>query len=142
MRRKVVLVYRDISGEIAEETVWTEPIGNGQYQVDNIPFFAPNLAYKDIISIEEDENELYFKSLIEVSGHSTVQIIFFKHDKNKEHKILQELERIGCHWEGMKGGRYYAIDVPPEVDYSNVRSILKREEQRSILDFREACLAQ
>jgi hypothetical protein len=139
MRSKVTLVYKDLEGKIAEETIWADPY-NGHYKVDNIPFYAPNLAYNDIISVEEDDGVLYFDSLIKASGHSTVQVIFF--EINKEKEVLNKLEEMGCAWEGMKGGTYYAIDIPPEKDYRIIKEILDIERQNSVLDYKEACLGQ
>lgn len=138
MRKKVILVYKDSAGEIAEETIWTEPLDNGNYKVDNIPFFAPNLAYEDIISVEDDNGELYFESLIQASKHSTIQVIFF--DPHKENEVLSRLEEASCQWEGMQGGRYYAIDVPPEQDYKKIKKMLDIERQNSVLDYKEACI--
>jgi Domain of unknown function (DUF4265) len=119
MKAKVVLVYKNIEDEITEETIWAEKLENGYYKIDNIPFYAPNLAYNDVIAVEDDEGVLYFDDLIESSGHSTIQIIFFKENEAKE--ILSKLEYIGCRWEGMKNQPYYSVDIPPNINYINVK---------------------
>ena len=109
VKSKVTLVYRDVEDNIAEETIWAKPLENGLYQIDNIPFYAPNVSNKDIIAVEDDEGVLYFDDLIEASGHSTIQIIFF--DDSKSNDLLKKLEEIGCKWEGMKEQPYYTVDV-------------------------------
>lgn len=81
MRSKVSLIYTDLNGNVSEELIWVKPIGNELYKIDNIPFFAPNLAYEDIISIEHEGDKLYFENLIEMSGNSTVQVVFLKRIK-------------------------------------------------------------
>lgn len=140
MKAKVVLVYKDIEDEIAEETIWSEKLDNGYYRIDNIPLYAPNLSYNDIIAVEEDEGVLYFDDLIESSGHSTIQIIFFKEDEAKG--VLTKLEKLGCSWEGMKSQPYYSVDVSPSVNYADVRQILDEEAEKEILDYKESCLAE
>ena len=70
------LVYHDLEGKLAIESIWAEKEGQ-YYRVKNIPFFAPNVAYNDLISVEADHDELFFDHLIKPSGHSTIQIIFF-----------------------------------------------------------------
>lgn len=140
MRVKIVLVYRNIEDEIAEETIWSKKLESGYYMIDNIPFYAPNLAYNDVISVEDDNGVLYFDDLIEYSGHSTLQIIFFKEDKAQE--ILMKLEKLGCKWEGMKDQPYYAIDVSPNLNYTSIRQILDEESKKEVLDYRESCLSK
>lgn len=140
MRTKIVLVYRNIEDEIAEETIWSKKLENGYYQIDNIPFYAPNLAYNDVISVEDDNGILYFDDLIECSGHSTLQIVFFKEHKAQD--ILINLEKLGCKWEGMKDQPYYAIDISPDLDYANIRQILDEESKKEVLDYRESCLSE
>ena len=139
MREKVVLVYKDIEGEIAEETIWVERVGKN-FKVDNIPFYAPNVAINDIVSVEDDNGTLYFDELVKSSGHSTLQIVFFEQAEIK--RVLKSMERMGCHWEGMEGQPYFAIDIPPNVDYKKIRQLLDHEFDNKTLDFKEACLSE
>jgi hypothetical protein len=139
MKVKVVLVYKDIEDEIAEETIWTEKLENGYYRIDNIPFYAPNLAYNDIIAVEDDGGVLYFDDLIKSSGHSTVQIIFFKEIEIEQ--ILSILENIGCKWEGMKNQPYFSVDIPPNINYSSIKQFLDEQFEKEILDYKVSCLA-
>lgn len=45
MRNKIVLTYKDLEGEIAEETIWAIRDGNN-YRVDNIPFLCSKFGIK------------------------------------------------------------------------------------------------
>ena len=139
MKSKVVLVYKDVEGKIAEEKVWANPEGKN-YKIDNIPFYAPNLAFNDIVRVENDNGTLYFDDLVEPSGHSTIQIIFFKESEIK--RVLYTLEQLGCHWEGMENQPYFAIDVPPNIEYKQIRFFLNSEFENKILDFKESCLSE
>jgi len=140
MKVKVVVVYKDIEDKISEELIWTEKIENGYYRIDNIPFYAPNLAYNDIITIEDDEGVFYFDDLIESSGHSTVQIIFFKEIEIQQ--VLFKLENLGCKWEGMKNQPYYSVDIPPNINYLSIRQYLEKQFEKKILDYKESCLSE
>lgn len=72
-KNKVKFVYYDLEGNLAVESVWAAKEGNG-YRIKNIPFFAPNIAYDDMISVEDDNGELFFDDIIiEESGNSTLQ---------------------------------------------------------------------
>ncbi len=140
MKNKIVVVYKDLEGNIAEETLWANLLESGNYEVDNIPFYAPNLAYQDIVSVEKDEDVLYFDDLVEPSGHSTLQIIFF--DKDRSIDILKRLEELGCSWEGMDNEVYFAVDVPPDISYNNVQNLLNEKGESGTLDYKEACLSK
>lgn len=139
MRTRITLTYKDLDGNFAQETIWAEDLGEGRFKVDNIPFFAPNLALNDIITAEEEDGILHFEQILEVSGHSTLQIIFFQPDQSSG--VLARLEALGCAWEGMKNQPYFSVDIPVSVDYPLVKNLLKVYCQKDILDYREACLS-
>jgi hypothetical protein len=138
VRKKVTIVYKDIEDNIAEELVWCIKMDDN-YKVDNIPFYAPNLSLNDIISVENDKGILYLDDIIQESGHSTIQIIFLEPEESEN--VLKKLEEFGCSWEGMENIPYYAIDIPPQIDYIKVKDFLNLELSNNILDFKESCLA-
>ena len=136
---KINLVYHDLEGNIAIERIWAEK-ENEYYRVKNIPFFAPNIAFNDLICVENDEGELYFDSLIEPSGHSTVQIIFFKSEYCKQ--VTTALNGLKCDWEGSHVKEYISVDIPINTNYFEVKDYLNRQREDGILDYQEACLAE
>lgn len=54
---KVNFVYYNLEDKLEIESVWAEK-EKEFYRVKNIPFFIPNVAYDDLISVENDEGEL------------------------------------------------------------------------------------
>ena len=111
MHRKIILTYKNEEGNLEEESLWGEKTGKGQYKIANIAFFAPNIAWEDIVQVEEENGNLYFDKLLEASGNSTLQIIFFTHDYGD---ILKELEKMGCQWEGLTNKTYISLNIPRE----------------------------
>jgi hypothetical protein len=140
MKVKVVVVYKDLEDKISEESIWTEKLENGYYRIDNIPFYTPNLAYNDMIAIEEEEGIFYFADLIERSGHATIQIIFFK--ENEIEYTLSNLEKLGCAWEGMKNQAYFSVDIPPNINYLVIKEFLDEQAAKDMLDYKESCLSE
>lgn len=136
---KVIIVYRNIQNQISEERIWVERKRN-HYVIRNIPFFAPNLALYDVINVEKDDNELYFDGLIEASGHSTIQIVVLIETDKK--RIIEKIESFGCHWEGMNDQKYLSVDISPQLDYSVIKAFLETEVNKSVLDYKEACLSE
>ncbi|WP_313581984.1 DUF4265 domain-containing protein [Chishuiella sp.] len=140
MKNKVIITFYDVENNISEENLWIESHGNNLYQIKNIPFFAPNIAYDDIIKVEDDDGVLYFDELVETSENSTIQIVFFKDEFVKS--MIREIESFGCYWEGMYEQKILAIDVPFNIKYDKIKEYLNTLFDANILDYKEACLSK
>ena len=138
MHRKIILTYKNEEGNLEEESLWGEKTGKDQYKIANIAFFAPNIAWEDIVQVEEDNGNLYFDKLLQASGNSTLQIIFFTHDYGD---ILKELEKMGCQWEGLTNKTYISLNIPREISYRPIKEYLEKLRHKNILDYKEACLS-
>lgn len=138
-RIKIALVYQSLSNseEYEVETVWANK-KDEFYQVDNIPFFAKNIALGDIISVEFDKEEdtYYFDELITPSGNSVVRVI--AENKSLIPAIGLEVEKLGCSWESLKNSLLVSVNIPSKIDYEKVITYIK--ESSSIFDYEEACL--
>lgn len=135
--QKVIFVYRDLEDQIAYEGIWCDKEGE-YYRIKNIPFYAPNIAYDDLISVEVDDNELFFEDLIQESGNSTIQLIFFEDEFEK--KILNDIIELNCSWEGSNNPRYFSINVPKDVNYKPVKEMLEKWLEKKVLDYKESCM--
>lgn len=136
-RVKILLTYKDET-EYKVERVWATKLGN-YYRIDNIPFFAKNVALGDVVSVEEDESkDLFFDRLIESSGNSVIQMIIF--DERSVGEVGKHLESLGCGWEGSHIANYISVNVPKDVSYSKVKSFLDEGEKQGKWEYREACL--
>lgn len=135
---KVKFVYYDIENDLETESVWAIKVGDN-YQIKNIPFFAPNIAYDDIINVEDDDGELFFDEIVKESGNSTIQIIVFT--ETDVSVITKSLEELSCGWEGSHLKTYISVNVPKHVDYKPVKDFLDQKVREKVLDYKEACLA-
>lgn len=127
------------------ETMWCMPLDAelGLYQIDNIPFYAPLLAADDVIFAEKDDSEggmLAFRKVMEASGNSTIHIVRMEESNSIESLVNPVLE-LGCNFEGVNEN-YLALDVPSDVNYGPIRSILDKLEQEDIIGFAESCLSE
>lgn len=137
--KKIIFVYFDVENNIAEEILWADHLNDLVYQIKNVPFFVPNIAYGDIITVEKDGDNLYFDSMFKPSEHSTIQIVFFKNEAIKD--IIKDIEYLGCSWEGMNNQKLLAIDVPLNINYFKVKEYLNNKFEENILDYKESCLS-
>jgi len=138
MEIKILLVYKDYEDNTQIESIQAEQEGEF-YRIKNIPFFAPNISYNDLVSVENDNGVFYFEELIQESGHSTLQLVFFSENHIKS--TLESLLDFGCDWEGSHQKNYFSVDVPKSVNYSIVKSHLDKGLAEKLWDYKEACLS-
>lgn len=137
---KLNIVYRDFNGEAQIESVWAEKT-DGNFKIANIPFFAYNISYQDIVSAEIDDGELYFEELVTPSGNTTIQMIIFDRTRDNITEIGKELVDLECGWEGSHIDGYISINVPATVDYKMVKEYLDEGSKAERWDYKESCLA-
>lgn len=139
MKNKVKLVFKNSQDEIQEENIWVKKKGIN-YIIDNIPFFAPNIALNDVIRVEKEKDNLYLEEIVEFSGHSTIQIIVF--DEKIIDSLILQLESFGCEWEGMNKQHLIAVDIKPDTNYKPIKEFLDNELINMHLDYKESCLSE
>jgi hypothetical protein len=126
------------------ERLWALQVGGGRYKVDNIPFFARDLALGDIVSAipEEgaEEGVLRYQQVLQPSGHSTFRILV--HDESEVPEVCRLLEQLGCGTERSHLPRLVAIDIPPSVSLEAVREALAPGHAQERWEHEESCLGQ
>jgi len=106
--------------------------------IDNIPFYAKGVAYKDVMSAKKTDDGLYADELLSASQHSTIRIWF----ANEKLVALtrQELKAMGCGSEISDSPRLIAVDIPPVIEYGHIKKYLDDGELSGKWDYEEACL--
>lgn len=136
---KIKLYYYDDKDQQWIESLWAKPY-NENYILDNSPFYALDYALGDVVSGKMIEGQLFVDSLIEESGNSNIQVVFF--DKTLVQKIRNELKEMGCSSELSDRPHLIAVNVPKEVDYfGKIRPYLDEYSNKEIIGYGEACLA-
>ena len=136
---KVLFDVENDDGSVEIESLWAVPSQSG-YRIDNIPFYAKEIAYGDIVSCKLDEDGmLRFTAVVAASGHSTIRLWFA--DEKDVSSVRETLRTIGCPSE-LDLSRLVAIDVPPSIRYETVRTYLDQQERSGIFEYEEACLGQ
>lgn len=135
---KIIFEYKDANDDYALESAWAEKTGNN-YRLDNILFYAHGYSWGDIVETENRNGELFVTGLIEESGHSTIRIIFFS--KESIPQTIDQLEKMGCHWEGSNIPTLISVDIAPEINYIPIRKFLEEGEEKDLWSYEEACLA-
>jgi len=53
------------------ESVWATPVGGNLFRLENVPFFAKGVSFKDEVSTSEGpDGKRWYEDVVEPSGHS------------------------------------------------------------------------
>src|SRR5262245_35582355 len=130
---KVLFRVQEPDGSANVETLWATPLRGDRYQLDNSPFYAYSVSWKDIVYAPYDPNEQFptFERVLSKSGHKTIRFIFEEavEDGSASKRILQELVLLGCSYEGATK-TYICVDIPPDVALQKVRQFLIQNSLR------------
>lgn len=114
-------------GSARPETLWATALGNDEYRLDNSPFHAYSVSWKDVVYAPFDATSGFptFVRIVRKSGHRTIRVVFDPpvQEGNESDIVLQGLLSLGCTYEGANRG-YLAFDLPPGVPLEKVRHYL------------------
>ncbi|MBM2615794.1 DUF4265 domain-containing protein [Actinoplanes sp. LDG1-06] len=126
------------------ERIWAKKTSAPyQLEVQSVPFFVRDLSRGDIIRAKPDHErrELVFDGLVRHSGHSTIRVILRdKTDENRD-RVLEMFRAAGSSWEFTSVDFHFAVDLPGEVDYRSLRSMLVEATSTGAIEVEEAFVA-
>jgi hypothetical protein len=123
-----------------EESLWVLPMGQGLFQVDNIPFFAWDLALGDVVAADPEKGMWRFRKVVRRSGHATLRLIIY--DVAEVSPVIERFARLGCLSERSHIPGLIALDVPPSTPWTEVKQLLTEGEAEDLWGYEEACLPQ
>jgi hypothetical protein len=139
IHEKIFFEYEDQEGNPGTESMWAINRGDNEFCVGNIPFYVSGYALGDLVLVEHRDGVPYVKSLVEESGNSTIQIIFF--DIKHVAWARTYLNNFNCESEISEHPTYISVNIPYNVDYSFIKGYLKKGEAEGKWSYKEACLA-
>ncbi|GAB2667753.1 DUF4265 domain-containing protein [Kribbella swartbergensis] len=138
-----------VSFELPEETrlwapgstelLWVEKTSvQGEGIVRNVPFYVKDVAYGDTVRVRVDHaaRQLVFDEIAGRSGNSTVRVIV-KSEEGRE-RLEAILTEHQCSWEIDSTDLLWAIDVPSEADYADLRVVLAALVESGLVGVEEA----
>lgn len=125
-----------------EESLWAQRTDRSDEMiVDNTPFFIRGIAWRDRIRVNElPGGALEYAELVAESGHSTVRVLVI--EESELTGIGERVTELGCTAERV--GAYpqlLAVDVPPLVDYRELKAWLDEREGGGVLGYEEGCIS-
>lgn len=122
---KVLFRVTNSDGSVDVETCWAIAHGQDRYELDNCPFYAYGVSYRDVVYAPHDEVEGFptFQKVVSKSGNRTVRLVFETATDGPQSSILEGLTRLGCDFERATS-RYVVVNLPPPVDLQAVVAFL------------------
>ena len=135
----VKVAFRLVSGAwhgSATESIWAEPVGSGKYRLCNVPFYAFDVSYGDVVEAAEEDSRLTFASVVRRSGHSTYRLLTNEAHRDQFERFWMQLAECRCTYE--EGHRpLLAVDVPAGADIFKVYKRLEEGEIAGVWSFEE-----
>ena len=138
---------------IGSETLWAQPLGEGRYRLDTVPFFVPDLAVGDVVTAAPDaDGRLWAQRRESTGGHGTIRIIplldgsLLGSTQALVSALSQSLGDLapGVRWESA-GPAYslVALDLTPdlaETELARVRNWLEAGQADGAWEYEESCV--
>lgn len=124
---------------VSSEGLWVKALADGKFEIDNVPFFVPNIAVGDIVSGRfDDAGILRYEGTVRISSNSTIRIVFF--ESAEKSRLLKAISELGCDYEILENDNLFALDVPASANAAAVLSLLRRAFDADELDYQESAM--
>jgi hypothetical protein len=136
----ILFPYVDNENKPALEAI--ESIREGDYyKIAKIPCYAQDIALGDLVAVKYEGGNLWFDSLAEGSGNSTIQIIFFDLFEDCIAASGEQFVNMGCSWQKSDQPYQIAVNIPCEINYSRVSKFLHKGRKKKRWDYAELALS-
>lgn len=120
---KVEFRITDDAGETDVETLWATPLGNDLYRLENSPWFAYGVSFRDVVRARPDYEGGFpvFETVVEKSGNRTLRLLLDPpaEDGNESQRLLDRLVELGASYEGANR-RYMALNIEAHEDLARI----------------------
>jgi hypothetical protein len=129
---------------VASEGLWARPIGPHEYELENVPWFARNVAYGDRWIAERDtDGLLWCRDRIAWSGRYTIRVIPLR-DGALEGSLQEVIDRFSCLGADCEGALpaygIVALDIPPDAALAEIKALLRDGTERGWWEYEEGCI--
>lgn len=119
--------YDDGTEDAEVEALWAWNLGDDRYKLDNYPYFAYSVSWRDIVYAPFDTDEGFptFQKVLEKSGNKTIRLIFDEpyEDGNSTAATIRTLVALGCEYEGANS-KFFCINIPAQSDFDAITEFL------------------
>ena len=138
-------VYVDLPNHwaVGGESLWALPLGSDTYELSNVPFYAYDLNFLDVVeaSAASPDVKPVIRRVVRRSGHRTLRVIFRESTPKRDRvPLLKSLGELDAYFERATR-TLFAIDIEPQGDFQGVCDRLDAWERGDLLEY-ETCEAR
>jgi hypothetical protein len=125
------------------EAMWAQLVSENLYELRNVPFYAYDLNFLDVVEAVSEREDLKpdVRRVVRRSGHRTLRVFFSKAVTPSERTaLLETVKEFGATFEGATES-FFAIDVNADGNYEAVCGRLYEWEKNGLLEY-ETCEAR
>lgn len=123
---------------VGYESLWAIKLDDGLYQIDNIPLYVYGVSKGDFVFAHQDGDELHAKEVKRRGGHSTLRV--FIEDHKYRARVAKTIEQFGAKASITKDLSLFALDIPPDVDFTPIDNYLISICNGETIAYEDACL--
>jgi hypothetical protein len=142
----VVELEQDDEGwpPVSTERVWAERVGRHRYRIDNMPFFAQDLATDDVVAARPARPGQYptVIRVVEPSANATVRVICFRAGplQGDLRRAARRLRGHGVHLALADPWGMVAVSVTPAADMARLQETLDQGSHDGAWEYEESRL--
>jgi hypothetical protein len=115
------------------EHLWADAVGANEYRLDNTPFFARGVSYRDVVRTVRDGDFNVFQEVVRAGGHSTIRVILTEAESAAG--FVARLSEMGYPVESSHIPGYVAVDVPSSSSRSDLVEYLDQGESEGLWEY-------
>lgn len=123
---------------ISVERLNARALGKDEFEILNTPFFAPEIAYGDIVIAPKDEDgRRRITRCVANSPFKALSIIILADEMDRQ--LMDDFRGHDCVIEYGEFGDYrmLAVGVPPTADYGSIKDVLDCHETNGKISYAE-----
>ncbi len=125
---------------VGAESVWGREDEDGNFIIQNIPFFIKEATIDDVISATVEDGVLQYRAMVRPSANSLLRIVCYP--DTDPAKAWAEMEALGCSVEFAATYSLIAVNVPSSVKLTEVEAALEQGVEGGRWDYEEPLLRQ
>ncbi len=123
---------------VSSERLWAKSLPNGNYELDNIPFYAFDVSTGDEVEVDQVEGELIFRRVVVASGNSTFRLLLI--DVATNTTVRNDLAALGCRSEFNQHVGVIAVEVPGSLQIQPFLDYIVDAQNAGLIDIEEGAL--
>ena len=128
---------------VGSEGLWAESLGDGEFRIQNTPWFVCGVANGDIVRAAADcDGVLWARDHVRWSGWGTVRVIPFRDGPlaGDLGAVLDVFRPYNVSGEGLAQYGIVALEIPPDSDFAAIKSRLIDGERLGSWSYDEGCV--